>query len=157
MTEQKSIHRTRKVFDALTGGYDLVKLARFSVVVFALLNVAAHLYALPGISPIVTFWLEIEVAAFIVIGIVFLLGLRMWYLPSILFAAFNLVIFLLSGVFALGAINPAPLTGHIEFAQYSFGRAFSLAGWVYLIVAGTILLFKDKGSALNTLLRNDKD
>jgi hypothetical protein len=141
---------------SITGGYSKIKFLRFTLLSFALIDAAAHLYASPSSYPYVTFWLEIEVAAFIVIGIVFLLGLRIWYLPSVLFTAFNLIVYLLSGVIALPPISPTALTGHIEFANYSFGRAFSMVAWIYIIVVGSISIRIDKGSKLNDLLKDDK-
>ncbi|MGP6207672.1 hypothetical protein ACNF42_06580 [Cuniculiplasma sp. SKW3] len=140
---------------SLTGGYTPVKIVRFLVMAFSLIDAAAHLYASPATYPLVTFWLEIEVSAFIVIGIVFLLGLRIWYLPSILFTLFNLIVYLLSGIVALPPISPAALTGHVQFNNYSFGRAFSLGAWLFIIVVGTILLRYDRGSKLNELLKDD--
>lgn len=141
---------------SITGGYSKIKFLRFTLLSFALIDAAAHLYASPSSYPYVTFWLEIEVAAFIVIGIVFLLGLRIWYLPSVLFTAFNLIVYLLSGVIALPPISPTALSGHIEFANYSFGRAFSMVAWIYIIVVGSISIRIDKGSKLNDLLKDDK-
>lgn len=141
---------------SLTGGYSKIKFLRFTILTFALLNAAAHLYASPSSFPYVTFWLEIEVAAFIVIGLVFLLGLRIWYLPSVFFTVFNLAVYLLSGVVALPPISPEVLTGHIQFASYSFGRFFSLIAWLYIIIVGTISIKVDKGSNLNDLLKEDK-
>ncbi len=141
---------------SLTGGYSKIKFLRFTVLSFALLNAAAHLYASPSSFPYVTFWLEIEVAAFIVIGMVFLLGLRIWYLPSVLFTMFNLAVYFLSGVVALPPISPVALAGHIQFANYSFGRAFSLIAWLYIIIVGLISIKVDKGSKLNDLMKEDK-
>ena len=141
--------------EALTGGYTGKKIVRFTVMLFALIDAAAHLYASPASYPLVTFWLEIEVAAFIVIGIVFLLGLRIWYLPSVLFTVLNLVLYLVSGVVAIPPISPVALTGHVQFLDYSFGRAFSLIAWIYIIVVGLILFRYDKGSRINELLKDD--
>jgi hypothetical protein len=142
---------------SLTGGYTPIKILRFAIMAFAIIDAAAHLYASPASYPLVTFWLEIEVAAFIVIGMVFLLGLKIWYIPSIVFTLFNLVVFLVSGVIAIPPISSAALVGHVQFADYSFGRAFSLAAWLFIIIVGTILLFVDKGSKLNDLLREDNN
>ena len=139
----------------LTGGYTGKKIVRFTVMLFALVDAAAHLYASPATYPLVTFWLEIEVSAFIVIGIVFLLGLRIWYLPSVIFTIFNLILYFVSGIVAIPPIAPAALTGHVEFLDYSFGRAFSLIAWAYIIVVGLLLFRFDKGSRINDLLRDD--
>lgn len=141
--------------EALTGGYTGKKIVRFTVMLFALIDAAAHLYASPASYPLVTFWLEIEVAAFIVIGIVFLLGLRIWYLPSVLFTFLNVVLYFVSGIVAIPPISPVALTGHVQFLDYSFGRAFSLIAWIYIIVVGLILFRYDKGSRINELLKDD--
>ena len=82
-----------KFLQSITGGYSKIKFLRFSLLFFAIIDAAAHLYASPSTYPYVTFWLEIEVSAFIVMSVVFLLGLRIWYLPSILFTIFNLVLY----------------------------------------------------------------
>ncbi len=145
----------RNLLNDVTGGYTPIKIIRFTLVAFAILDAAAHLYASPASYPLVTFWLEIEVSAFIVISIVFLLGLKIWYIPSILFTVFNLFIYLLSGIIPLPPISGAPLVGHVQFASYSFGRAFSLVAWLYIIIVGIIMLKYDKGSKINDLLRED--
>lgn len=146
---------TAKFLQILTGGYTPIKIVRFTLMAFAILDAAAHLYASPASYPLVTLWLEIEVSAFIVISIVFLLGLKIWYLPSVLFTAFNLVIFLLSGVIPLPPISGAPLVGHVQFASYSFGRGFSLFAWLYIIIVGLIMMKYDRGSKINDLLKED--
>ena len=85
----------------------------------------------------------------------YLLGLRRYYLPPVLFTAYNLIMYFVSGMVALPfgiSISKAPLAGHLQFAQYSFGRGFSLFSWLYLLVVGVALLKKDPGSPLNGLL-----
>jgi hypothetical protein len=126
---------------------------RLSLVFFALIDVAAHLFASPGSTPIVSYWIDIETATYGLIAVVYLLGLRRYYLPPILFTAYNIIMYFVSGFTALPfGISKAPLAGHLQFAQYSFGRGFSLVGWIYLLVVGIILLRKDPGSELNRLL-----
>ncbi|MHB1902294.1 MAG: hypothetical protein ACYCSO_09565 [Cuniculiplasma sp.] len=142
---------------SLTGGYTPIKILRFTVMALAIIDAAAHLYASPASYPLVTFWLELEVAAFIVIGIVFLLGLKIWYIPSILYTLFNLVIYFISGVIPIPPISPVALVGHVQFDQYSFGRLFSLVAWLYIIIVGFLLLSYDKGSKLNDLLKEDNN
>ncbi|BCS90932.1 MAG: hypothetical protein ARM1_0389 [Candidatus Micrarchaeota archaeon] len=132
--------------------YTKIKFTRFSVALLALITSAAHLYAIPGAYPVVTFYLDIEIAVYVIIAMVFLLGLKMWYLPSILYNIFNLFIFFLSAFIAIPFVNSQPLVGHIEFMQYSFGRLFSLIGWIYITIMGIVLLRYDKGSKLNYLL-----
>ncbi len=126
---------------------------RLSMVVFALADVAAHLFASPGATPIVSYWIDIETAAYGLIAVIYLLGLRRYYVPPILFTAYNLVMYFITGFVALPfGINKTPLVGHIQFAQYSFGRGFSLLPWLYLLIVGIVLLKKDPGSPLNQLL-----
>ena len=125
------------------------------MVVLALLDAAAHLFASPGQTSQVTFWLETEVVAYVVVAIIYLLGLRLWYSPAIAYSGLNLVIFFLSAFVHLPGITHGALVGHIQFAKYSFGRGFSVLGWVYLVVVGFVLNRVDQGSRLNALLRQD--
>ena len=136
----------------LNKAYNKVHWLRFSLVFFALLNVASHLFASPGPNSQVTFWLETEVAFYLIIGVVYLLGLRMWYMPALLYSVLNIAIFFVSAFIILPGITTGLLAGHIEFAQYSYGRAISLIAWVYLIVFGALALKYDKGSEINTML-----
>ena len=125
---------------------------RFSLVFFALLNVASHLFASPGADSQVTFWLETEVAFYSIIGIVYLLGLRVWYMPALLYSILNITIFFISAFVILPGITTQVLVGHIQFAQYGYGRGISLIAWVYLIIFGALALKYDKGSEVNVLL-----
>ena len=128
---------------------------RLSMVLFALADVAAHLFASPGSTPIVSYWIDIETATYGLIAVIYLLGLRRYYVPPILFTAYNLVMYFVSGLVALPfGISTAPLVGHLQFAQYSFGRGFSLLPWLYLLIVGIVMLKKDPGSKLNQLLDN---
>ena len=136
------------------GPFSWMKWLRFSMVVLALLDAASHLFASPGQTPQVTFWLETEVATYVLIAVIYLLGLRSWYSPAIAYSVLNLVIFFLSAVVALPGITHGTLVGHIQFSQYSFGRGFSLLAWLYLIVMGFVLNRLDKGSKLDGLLRD---
>ena len=125
---------------------------RFSLVFFALLNVASHLFASPGADSQVTFWLETEVAFYSIIGIIYLLGLRVWYIPALLYSILNITIFFISAFVILPGITTQLLVGHIQFAQYGYGRGISLIAWVYLIIFGALALKYDKGSDVNILL-----
>lgn len=127
---------------------------RLSLAFFALLDVAAHIFASPGATPLVSYWIDIETAFYSLIAVIYLLGLRQFYGPPIIFTAYNLLMFFLSGITALPfGINKAPLAGHLAFAQYSFGRGFSLLAWLYLLVMGLWMLKNDPGSKLNDLLK----
>lgn len=128
---------------------------RLSLVFFALLDVAAHLFAAPGATPIVSYWIDIETASYGLIAVIYLLGIRQFYGPPIIFTAYNVFMYFMSGLVALPfGITKEPLVGHIQFLQYSFGRGFSLIPWIYLFVVGLIMLRIDKGSKLNELLKN---
>ena len=123
------------------------------MVVLALLNAAAHLFASPGQTGEVTFWLETEVAAYVLVSVIYLLGLRSWYTTAIGYSVLNLVIYFLSAFVPLPGITHSALVGHVQFDKYSFGRAFSLLGWVYLVAVGLVLNRMDKGSKLDEFLR----
>lgn len=130
-----------------------VQFLRLSLAFFALLDVAAHLFASPGGTPIISYWLDVETASYSLISVIYLLGLRKFYVPVVLFTAYNLFLFFLSGVTALPfGINPKPLTGHLAVLHYSFGRGFSLLAWLYLLIVGLWMLKIDRGSKLNALL-----
>lgn len=132
----------------------LLHWARFSLVLVALVDAAAHIFASPAKSAEVTLWLDGEVVLYVLIAIVYLLGLRMWYLPAVTYSVLNLVLFFVSGFVAIPGVTTAALTGHLAFAHYYFGRAFSVGAWIYLLVAGAVMLRADPGSRLNTLLRD---
>lgn len=136
------------------GPFAALKWLRFSMVVLALLDAAAHLFASPGQTSQVTFWLESEVAVYVLVSMIYLLGLRSWYTPAIAYSVLNLVIFLVSAFVTLPGITHSALVGHVEFSQYSFGRGFSLLAWLYLIVMGVVLNRLDGGSKLDALLRD---
>ena len=128
---------------------------RLSLAFFALLDTAAHLFASPGATPVVSYWIDIETASYSLIAVIYLLGLRQFYGPPVLFTAYNLTMFFLSGLVTLPfGINPAPLVGHVQFLQYSFGRGFSLLAWLYLLVVGLWMLKADPGSRVNALLKD---
>lgn len=131
---------------------DKIHWLRFSLAFFALLNVASHLFASPGETPQITFWLETEVAFYSMIGVIYLLGFRMWYVPAMLYSILNLSIYLISAFMIMPGITTSLLIGHIQFAQYSYGRGISLIAWVYLVVVGAMAVKYDKGSKLNELL-----
>lgn len=127
---------------------------RLSMAFFALLDVAAHIFASPGVTPIISYWLDIETASYSLIAVIYLLGLRQFYVPPILFTAYNMAMFFLTGFVALPfGINKAPLVGHIQILQYSFGRGFSLLAWLYLLLVGIWMLRGDPGSKLDALLK----
>ena len=127
---------------------------RFALVLVALVDAAAHIFASPAKSAEVTLWLDGEVVLYVLIAIVYLLGLRMWYLPALGYSALNFVLFFISGIVAIPGITTAALTGHLAFSHYYFGRGFSVGAWVFLLVVGVAMLKLDHGSKLNELLRD---
>lgn len=132
--------------------YNKVHWLRFSLAFFALLNVASHLFSSPGANSQITFWLETEVAFYSIISVIYLLGLRVWYLPALLYSILNIFIFFVSAFIVLPGITTQLLVGHIAFAQYGYGRGISLIAWIYLILFGLLALKYDKGSEINTML-----
>lgn len=150
---QRGATNTQNAVLPIRGGLAGLKWLRFSMVLLALLDAAAHLFSSPGQTPAVTFWIETEVAAYGLIGIIYLLGLRSWYTPAIAYSVLNMVIFFLSAFIVLPGITHTVLVGHVQFAQYSFGRTFSVLGWLYLIIVGLVLNRFDQGSQLDALLR----
>jgi len=150
MTNPPPHKNTTQILNSAHRGLDLLRL---SMMFFALVDVAAHLYASPGSSPIVSYWIDVETATYGLIAVVYLLGLRRYYLLPILFTGYNMTMYFLSGRFALPfGIDPKPLVGHLQFSLYSFGRGMSLAAWLYLLVVGIIMLKIDPGSKINDLL-----
>lgn len=143
--------RTR--VDAAPVSIEVVKWLRFSMVIVALLDAAAHIFASPASTAPQTFWLETEVAFYVLIAVIFLLGLRTWYVPTIAYSLINMVLFFVSAFVTIPLVTHAALVGHVQFGQFSFGRGFSLGGWVWLIVVGWLLTRVDRGSKLDELLK----
>ncbi len=128
------------------GGFSNVKLIRFSLVVFALLNfsaVALGSTVWNSATPY-SLWLGFASAAYIIIAIVYLLGLRAWYGPSSLFLVVSLAV---NYLFNSGG-GPVALS---QSASPWF-NGFIVLTWVYLVVVGLLLMRYDRGSRLNDLL-----
>ncbi len=134
--------------------FDKIHWLRFSLAFFALMEVAAHLFASPGATPQITFYLETEIAFYIIISVVYLLGIKIYYVPSLLYSLFNISLFFLSAFIIIPGVSTSLLTGHIAFSQYSYGRSISLFSWIYLIIIGLVLLKIDKGSEINNLIKS---
>lgn len=129
------------------GSYSAVKIVRFSLVVFALLNSAA--LALGSNSwnttSFYSLWLGVVFAAFILIAVIYFLGLRMWYGVSTGFLIFSAVVNYL--------LNPAG--GPLALSSYtepSLNLVIALS-WLYLVIVGIAIMRYDKGSKLNELLK----
>jgi hypothetical protein len=145
--------KVRTRVDAAPVSIEAVKWLRFSMVIVALLDAAAHIFASPASTAPQTFWLETEVAFYVLIAVIFLLGLRTWYVPTIAYSLINMVLFFVSAFVTIPLVTHAALVGHVQFGQFSFGRGFSLGGWVWLIVVGWLLTRVDRGSKLDELLK----
>jgi hypothetical protein len=106
-----------------------------------------------GFSPL-SLWIDIEVIAYTIIAVVFLLGIRTWYAPAVLFNAFNLGIYFLSGVVAIPGISAMAFGGRLAFLSGSpLSTTFILVfSWVAALIIGLLLLKYDKGSGLDALM-----
>lgn len=98
------------------------------------------------------FWFEVEVIAYTLIAMVYLLGLRSWYLPSVIFNAFNLCIFFISGLVAIPGITSMAFGGRF-FVFSSFSSLAIIAfGWILVFILSLVLFKYDPGSELDKLL-----
>jgi hypothetical protein len=128
-----------------------VGLLRFSLAVFAVLSAAAHLFPSPSGSMAGEFWFNIEVVVYAIFAVAYLLGLRRWYALAVGFSVLNILLYILAGLFAIPGVSSAPLTANLNIATFDISRLFSVVSYVYLIVAGVVLLLIDKGSELEKL------
>ncbi|HUC39137.1 MAG TPA: hypothetical protein VL944_03340 [Candidatus Acidoferrum sp.] len=148
--------------------------ARFLAAIFAVLISATHLASAipsgsfasgPSAAPanavavhrspsfnFTGFWIEFEVIVYIVIAIVFLLGLRTWYVPAVAFNIFNIAVFFLSGAIAIPGITTMAFGS--RFAVFSSFSVMSIlvASWALLLIISLALLKFDPGSELDRLL-----
>ncbi len=149
---------------------------RFIVAVFALIVAAAHLasnsggvgsshFQAPPSNQIpsgtsgfsqgfnyVGFWTSFEVVVYTVIAIVFLLGLRTWYVPSIAFNVFNLGIYFISGVTAIPGITATAFGGRLAVFSSFSTMSLIVVGWVAVLLLGIIMIKYDRGSELDKML-----
>ncbi len=140
------------MYQNLPKNYDKIHFVRFFVAIFALFDAAAHMFAVPGASPGVTFYLDTETAIYILIGVLFIMGLKSYYLIAWVYNIWNLCLYFISGLIVIPGLYSTVLVGHIAFSQYSYGRTLSLAGWLVILIFGFILMKYDKGSRINELL-----
>lgn len=128
-----------------SGGYSRIKFVRFSMVVLALLSYSAlSLGTNFTAATFLNLWYGLIAAGYVIVAIVYLLGLRMWYAPSTLFliisALINLALNFSGGPLGLG---PA--------ATLAFAVVVGIF-WLYLVIAGLFMLRYDKGSKINEML-----
>ncbi len=132
-----------------------MKWMRFSLAVAAIIISAANIFgSFTAETPQIMFWLLFETSAYITIAIVYLLGLRSWYLPATLFSIFNIIIFFISSIVVVPVIANQ-LTGNTSFLSYTYGQAFVLFGWIYIISVGLLAYKIDKGSKLDKILNEN--
>jgi hypothetical protein len=98
-------------------------------------------------------WLDIEIIAYTIIAVVYLLGLRSWYVPSVLFNAFNVVLYFLSGIIAIPGISGMAFGGRLNGFPHSLSSAVLIISWVAALILGIALLKYDQGSELDKLSR----
>ncbi len=90
------------------------------------------------------FWFDVEVIAYTIIAVVFLFGIRTWYISSLLFNIFNIVLYF--GFF--------PSHFNVMFVL-STTNLIEL-GWFGVLVIGLFLLKYDPGSEIDRLLVTKK-
>lgn len=151
-------------------------IGRAVMAIFALIVAAAHLsYVIPSLSMIASitshsggqtapsgpmqpsfnmlgFWFDVEIIAYTLIAIVFLLGLRTWYPLSITFNAFNLGLYLLSGLLAIPGLTQSAFGSHLSISIDLTTNNILIFSWVLAFILGLILLKYDPGSELDRLL-----
>ncbi len=145
---------------------EILHLGRAIIAIFALLEAAAHLaFVIPsgtsthagtGPGPMsfneIGFWFDVEVIAYSIIAVVFLLGLRTWYPLSLLFNVFNLGIYLLSGITAIPGITGNVFPGRFQLPIGLTTLNIIVVSWVAVFVLGLVLYKYDPGSKLDKLL-----
>lgn len=146
----------------------LIHIGRFLVAIFALLVAATHLgyagsiggssHGAPSGSggiqlgfAALGLWLGIETIAYTIIAIVYLLGLRTWYLPATLFNAFNIIIYFASGAIAIPGITTMPFGSRLA-GLGSLPILVLIVSWLASLIIGIVLLKSDPGSEIDSLL-----
>ena len=128
------------------GGYSRIKIMRFSLVVLALLDFSAVALGnqIWNYANYLSLWFGLVGAGYIIIAVVYLLGLRMWYGPNEIFLLLSAFVNLYLG--AGSDMNPLGSLG-----SHGFNFVLSLT-WVYLVLVGLLMMRYDKGSKINELL-----
>ena len=129
-----------------SGGYSRIKFARFSLVVLALFDYSGLALGTSSFSAatLSNLWYGLAAAGYIIVAAVYLFGLRMWYAPAVTFviisALINMAINFAGGPLGLGA-----------GASSLFSLIVNVT-WLYMVVAGLMIMRYDKGSKVNDLL-----
>lgn len=99
-----------------------------------------------------SFWFDVEIIAYTLIAVVFLLGLRTWYPIAIAFNALNVILYFLSGVIAIPGLTNGAFGSHLNLSlALSVGNILAFA-WILELILGLMLLKYDPGSELDRLL-----
>ena len=91
-------------------------------------------------------WFGIEVIAYTVIAIVYLLGIKRWYIAANAFNIFNITIYFLSGVIAIPGITSMPFSRSLITSSLSTNVL--MISWIALLILGLLSLKYDNGSEL---------
>jgi hypothetical protein len=103
------------------------------------------------------FWFAVEVIAYALIAVVFLMGLRTWYVIANLFNIFNIGIYILSGFFAIPGITSFAFGSRFHFFAGLSTINIIFFSWIAILILGLILLKYDPGSKLDELLVTRKE
>ncbi|HUB92714.1 MAG TPA: hypothetical protein VL945_02030 [Candidatus Saccharimonadales bacterium] len=140
----------------------LVHYGRLLLAILAILIAAAHLSSIGGSSggggtthaapPLgaqaLGLWIQIEIIAYAVIAVVFLLGIRKWYPAAVVFNAFNVILYFLSSYVAIPGITAHAFGSRFGSFGTSLGSTVLIVSWVALLILSIIFLKYDKGSKL---------
>lgn len=144
------------------GNSKLIRWGRLVLAIFAILIAAAHLSSIgfggggggPSHTPppfgaqALGLWIQIEIIAYAVIAVVFLLGIRRWYGAAVIFNAFNVFIYFLSSYVAIPGITSSAFGSRFSAFGVSLGSTVLIISWIALLVLSIIFLKYDKGSEL---------
>jgi len=103
------------------------------------------------------FWFDVEVIAYSLIAVVFLLGLRTWYVPSVLFNLLNIVLYFGSGLFPIPGLTQNAFPGRFDISFALSTTNILAISWIAAFIIGLILLKYDPGSELDKLLVTRRD
>ncbi len=130
----------------ITGGFSSIKLLRFSLAIISLISFSSVALGSPvwSSASYLGLWYGIVSSGYIIVAMIFLLGLRMWYGASVGFSLLSSIINLAlderSGFHPLGTWGATDLNNLVAL------------GWIYLVLCGLFMMRYDKGSKINEML-----
>ena len=128
----------------IQGGYSRIKFARLVTAIVLLLNASIFIISssfMLGSGISLSTWYIFQGAIYLILSIVFLLGLRMWYGPSLLFLLASII------------INLAFPTNIIAILFYQPAATIISLSMLYLALSMIVLMRYDSGSKINEMLR----